>query len=155
MRETNLTCPWCKGEVKIVVTDHEGNIKGFIGSDEAKEYEADPWSGLAYQLWHDTTMTNGDCPIAHDSCDWIGLGCYTYDTVEEAIEAWNGKAEEKKTYQIENLGCDDITRDTFNLTKSEHDFLKKIFDELNLNSKYTCQPVITITEPGGNYETEI
>ena len=89
MQEINLKCPCCKGEVTIVVTDHEGNIKGPIGSYEAIEYEADPWSGLAYQFWHDTTMTNGDCPIAHDPSDWVGLGCYSYDTKEKAIEVWN------------------------------------------------------------------
>ena len=58
--------------------------------------------------------------------------------------------EKKKTYQITNYGCDDETVDTFEFTETEYSLLKRVFDELNLNSKYTCQPVIKIE----NFEEE-
>ena len=36
-------CPFCKGKVKIVVRDDEGN-------DHSDDYENGPWSGLGYKL---------------------------------------------------------------------------------------------------------
>ena len=54
--------------------------------------------------------------------------------------------EENKTYQITNYGCNDETADTFEFTETEYNFLKRVFDELNLNSTYTSQPVIKIEE---------
>ena len=82
MSDERLKCPFCEGEVRIVVCDSEGNLR-------PDEYENDPWSGLGFKLYHDETMTNGEyCPIAgHESEGTLGM--YIYDTKEEAIEAWN------------------------------------------------------------------
>lgn len=82
MSDERLKCPFCEGEVRIVVCDSEGNLR-------PDEYENDPWSGLGFKLYHDETMTNGEyCPIAgHESEGTLGM--YIYDTREEAIEAWN------------------------------------------------------------------
>ena len=82
MSDERLKCPFCEGEVRIIVCDDEGNI-------HPDEYENDPWSGLGFKLYHDETMTNGEyCPIAgHESEGTLGM--YIYDTREEAIEIWN------------------------------------------------------------------
>ncbi|MEK5479918.1 hypothetical protein NYE70_23770 [Paenibacillus sp. FSL R5-0407] len=74
-------CPFCGGEVKIIVSDAEGNMR-----DE--EYEKDPWSGLSYKLQHDHEENDG-CPIATYEDDGIGLGVYLYDSRDEASTAWN------------------------------------------------------------------
>ena len=82
MSNKRLTCPFCGGEVKILVCDDEGNL-------HPDEYENDPWSGLGFKLYHDETMTNGqDCPIAGHEGEGT-LGMYIYDTREEAIKYWN------------------------------------------------------------------
>ena len=77
-------CPFCNGEVKIVVCDDEGN-------DHNDDYENDPWSGLGYKLRHTgEDVPNGvECPIAtHDGED---LGKLIYDTREEAATIWNSR----------------------------------------------------------------
>lgn len=79
-----LKCPWCGGNILIVVCDDEGNL-------HEEGYEKDPWSGLGYQLYHDvTTCPNKDdiCPIARHMGEGI-LGTWIYDSREEAIEVWN------------------------------------------------------------------
>lgn len=78
-----LVCPFCGGEVLIVVCDDEGNIH-----DE--EYEKDPWSGLGYMLYHDITNAVGDCPIAGHEGEGV-LGTRIYDSREEAAGAWMDK----------------------------------------------------------------
>lgn len=80
--EEELKCPFCGGEVRILVSDDEGNIH-----DE--DYEDDPWSGLGYQLAHDESDTIGECPIAKFDGDESSLGIHIYDTREEANAAWN------------------------------------------------------------------
>ena len=82
MSDERLKCPFCEGEVRIVVCDSEGNL-------HPDEYENDSWSGLGFKLYHDETMTNGEyCPIAgHESEGTLGM--YIYDTREEAIKTWN------------------------------------------------------------------
>ena len=74
------TCPFCGGEVSVVVLDEEGNIR-----DE--EYERDPYSGLRYAVAHDDP--NGECPIA--TCDeplpWL------YDSRDGMAHVWNRRAE--------------------------------------------------------------
>lgn len=75
-------CPFCGGEVEVVVCDDEGNI-------HSEEYECDPWSGLSYGLRH-MADRNANCPIAEGWDDL--LGCYLYDTREEAVAAWNRRA---------------------------------------------------------------
>ena len=74
-----LECPWCKGTAKIIVCDDEGN-------HHPDDYENDPWSGIGYFLYH-SESENPDCPIAHD--DYTKCGRYIYDSIEEAIDAWN------------------------------------------------------------------
>lgn len=75
-------CPFCKGKVKIVVCDDEGN-------DHSDDYENDPWSGLGYKLRHtDRDVPDGEeCPIA--TYDDEDLGKLIYDTREEAAKIWN------------------------------------------------------------------
>lgn len=72
-------CPFCGGEVEILIGDDEGNIR-----DE--DYEFDAWSGLSYMLHHDIDL-NKDCPIA----SWRGdnFGSKLYDSREDAIKDWN------------------------------------------------------------------
>lgn len=76
------SCPFCGGEVLIVVCDDEGNIHNW-------DYEDDPWSGLSYCLWHsEIEDPTGNCPIAKYEEEGK-IGIWLYDTREEAIEAWN------------------------------------------------------------------
>lgn len=76
------TCPFCGGQIDIVITDEEGNIH-----DE--EYAQNPYSGLGYEIEHNIT-DNPCCPIARHKGE--SLGAYIYDTKEELIEAWNKRA---------------------------------------------------------------
>lgn len=80
--EEELKCPFCGGNVRILVCDDEGNI-------HPEEYEDDPWSGLGYQLAHDRCDSIGECPIANHDCDESTLGSIIYDSREEAIELWS------------------------------------------------------------------
>ena len=73
------TCPFCNGEAFIQVCDDEGNFR-----DE--EYEADPWSGVSYQIVHDT-YENEECPIASHN-DGI-VGSFLYGSRESLIKKWN------------------------------------------------------------------
>lgn len=74
-------CPFANGgETRVVVCDDEGNIHGDLGC----EYEQDPWSGLSYGLIH--IHEHGNCLIQQE---YELLGGFTFDTAEEAIEAWN------------------------------------------------------------------
>lgn len=78
-----LPCPFCGGKVSLLICDDEGNVH-----DE--EYEKDPWSGLSYKLEHTTNDdSSNECPIATDEGE--GLGGWSYDTREEAVEAWNNR----------------------------------------------------------------
>lgn len=75
-------CPFCGGEVLIMVCDDEGNIHTW-------DYEYDPWSGLAYCLWHSQVenLTN-ECPIAGHEGEGK-MGVWLYESRDEAAEAWN------------------------------------------------------------------
>lgn len=78
-------CPFCGSKIRIVVCDDEGNIHD-------DDYENDPWSGLAYMLYHDIEDdSKQECPIAGHIGEGV-MGIYSYDTREEAIEAWNRRA---------------------------------------------------------------
>jgi hypothetical protein len=81
--ESKLTCPFCGGEVHIVVSDDEGNIH------EEEGYEEDPWSGLGYQIRHtrEDIPEGKQCPIA--TWPYEEQGTYIYDTREEIVELWN------------------------------------------------------------------
>lgn len=72
-------CPFCGGEVSVVVLDEEGNVR-----DE--EYERDPYSGLSYAVAHDDP--NGACPIAtYDApLPWL------YDSRDSVAHVWNRRA---------------------------------------------------------------
>lgn len=72
-------CPFCGGEVKIGISDDEGNLRDI-------EYEQEPWSGLSYNLIHEY-RNNPECPIAHFEDEQ--LGTLLYDTKEEALKTWN------------------------------------------------------------------
>ena len=78
-------CPFAEGgETRVVVCDDEGNIHGDLGC----EYEQDPWSGLSYGLVH--IHEDDNCLIQQE---YELLGGFTFDTAEEAIEAWNTRTE--------------------------------------------------------------
>lgn len=83
-----LKCPFCGGNVRIVVCDDEGNLHD-------DEYEQDPWSGLGYLLCHstdDAIDNNGiGCPIAKYPGE-ENMGTYIYESPDEAIEAWQVSA---------------------------------------------------------------
>lgn len=79
-------CPFCGGEVSLVLCDGEGNLH-----DEA--YREHPYSGLGFMLHH-AHEENPGCPIASYECDGGILGgVYIYDTEEQATEAWNKRDE--------------------------------------------------------------
>ena len=83
-------CPFCGIRPKIIVCDGEGNTHREPG------YEENPWSGLCYAIEHHVGQSP-ECPIAtfapEDSIiEYIGT--WTYDTREEAIEAWNKRTQE-------------------------------------------------------------
>lgn len=84
MTAESLPCPFCEGEVYVGVFDSEGNRR-------TEEYEDDPWSGLAFGLIHSENDALGECAIA--TYDGEMLGMYLYDTREEAIAAWNRRAQ--------------------------------------------------------------
>lgn len=72
-------CPFCGGEVKLQLTDDEGNFK-----DES--YLEEPYSGIGYVIIHDSSM-GIDCPVATNRGDSIGMYIYRYK--KAAIDAWN------------------------------------------------------------------
>lgn len=82
-------CPFCGGSAKIVVCDDEGNSHG-------EEYRSNPWSGLTFAIVHDETCGHEDCPIATDEGEMLGR--YTYDTEEEAADAWNRRVKEEQNF---------------------------------------------------------
>lgn len=67
---------------------------------------------------------------------------------------------DKKTYLINNVGCDDTTYAILELTQTEYEFLAKIFEKINQNSSYGCQPKIKfnledkVELVNGDYEDE-
>ena len=68
-------CPFCGGEVSIIMCDDEGNLH-----DES--YREHPYSGLGFMLHH-AHEENPGCPIASYECDGGILGgVYIYDTDE-------------------------------------------------------------------------
>ena len=80
------SCPFCGGEVSLVLCDDEGNLH-----DES--YREHPYSGLGFMLHH-AHEDNPECPIASYECDGGILGgVYIYDTEEQATEAWNKRDE--------------------------------------------------------------
>lgn len=76
-------CPFCGGEVKLLVLDDEFNIR-------YEEYESNPRSGLQYGLSHPVD-DNPSCPIATDPYEILGR-C-GYDTRKEAAETWNRRVD--------------------------------------------------------------
>lgn len=76
-------CPFCGVIPRIVIMDHEGNIK-----DNPEEYRKNPWSGLAFGIGHSIGDSGAEhCPIATYEDEVIGI--FSYDTEEEAVKAWN------------------------------------------------------------------
>lgn len=86
MNDLLKPCPFCGGKATIVCCDDEGNIHD-------DDYENDPWNGLWYQIRHSHEENEG-CPIARYAESSTAIGTYTYDTREEAIEAWNRRTNE-------------------------------------------------------------
>ena len=79
-------CPFCGGEVSIILCDDEWNLH-----DES--YREHPYSGLGFMLHH-AHEDNPECPIASYECDGGILGgVYIYDTEEQAAEAWNRRVD--------------------------------------------------------------
>jgi hypothetical protein len=82
-------CPFCGGEISLVLCDDEGNLH-----DES--YRERPYSGLGCMLHH-AHEDNPECPIASYECDGGILGgVYIYDTEEQAVEAWNSRVNEER-----------------------------------------------------------
>lgn len=77
-------CPFCGGGAEIIACDDEGNLR-------SNEYVENPYSGLGYLIVHDERHEKGFCPIAKHLGETQGM--YIYDSEEEAIEAWNRRAE--------------------------------------------------------------
>ena len=90
MTEKLRPCPICGGEVRLQLTDEEGNFK-----DES--YLENPYSGVGYVLVHDISDSE-TCPIA-THCDEV-LGTYIYTSKEAAINAWSGRTEDDLTNYI-------------------------------------------------------
>ena len=83
-------CPFCGGEVEIVLCDDEGNLH-----DES--YRERHYSGLGFMLRH-THEDNPGCPIASYACDGGILGgVYIYNTEEQAVETWNRRVDNTST----------------------------------------------------------
>ena len=69
-------CPFCGAKIKIVTSSYGGH---------------------GYRLYHDITDDpTEECPIAGHE-DEGEMGMWIYDTIEDAIEAWNRRAEDGKT----------------------------------------------------------
>ena len=91
MNEKKLRpCPICGGEVRLQLTDEEGNFK-----DES--YLENPYSGVGYVLVHDISDSES-CPIA-THCD-EALGTNIYASKEAAINAWNGRTDDLTNYIV-------------------------------------------------------
>lgn len=74
-------CPFCGTKnLSIGVYDEECNYHGELGCD----YQNAPYSGLSFGIIHDKT----DCILKQVS-DNETVGDWYYDTVEEAVAAWN------------------------------------------------------------------
>lgn len=86
--KTLKPCPFCGGKATIVCCDDEGNIHD-------DDYENDPWNGLWYQIRHSHEENEG-CPIARYAESSTAIGTYTYDTREEAVDAWNRRTNDGK-----------------------------------------------------------
>jgi hypothetical protein len=50
----------------------------------------------------------------------------------------------KEVYNITLIGCDDVTRIQFALTKKEFELIEKICDKSREMSDYSCMPTMTI-----------
>ena len=82
-----LPCPFCGGDIRIGVTDAEGNPR-------PDDYEFNPWSGLKFMIQHPEKPgvvcpinTQGDEPL----CSW------NYKSRKDAINTWNTRVEKKPT----------------------------------------------------------
>ena len=76
-------CPFCGGGITIGICDSEGNPRD-------TDYANDPYSGLSYVLYHRIEKANEAkrlCVIATN--DDEPLGCWQYDTKNEATASWN------------------------------------------------------------------
>jgi hypothetical protein len=79
-------CPFCGGEIEIVITDDEGNIRGLLGDTD---YVNDPWSGLAYAASH-SREDYPTCPVAN--WGWRSdelFGGHLYNSVSALMDAFN------------------------------------------------------------------
>ena len=96
--EDKIKCPFCGGEVHIVVCDDDANIH------REKGYEEDPWNGLGYVLIHkqEDVPNNTYCPIA-TYADEDFIGGLIYDTREEAVKIWENNEIARLTEENERL----------------------------------------------------
>lgn len=82
-----LFCPFCGGDVRLQLTDSEGNWHN-------EDYLQEPYSGIGYVLVHTESGNASKCPIAtHDD---ESLGKIIFDSKEEAIKSWNYRADRKE-----------------------------------------------------------
>lgn len=116
--EELMPCPFCGGEVSVVVLDEEGNIR-----DE--EYERDPYSGLSYAVAHDDP--NGACPIAtyDEPLPWL------YESRDDVAHVWNRRAE--RTCRMVDCGSHDTCIVNRELS-CDRDALLALADEMDMDA---------------------
>lgn len=79
-------CPFCGGGFTFTKTDEEGNL-------HEDSYFDKPFSGVAYLIDH-SNEKYPYCPVANHP-DEEGWGGNIFDNKEQAIKAWNARAEPK------------------------------------------------------------
>lgn len=130
-----IKCPFCGGEVHIVVCDDDANIH------REKGYEEDPCNGLGYVLIHkqEDVPNNIYCPIA-TYADEDFIGGLIYDTREEAVKIWENNEIARLTEENERLRAEKTCRnisdknpvDEFKCSKCgfmTEDFHRLVIDE--------------------------
>jgi len=80
-----VPCPFCGGDIRIGVTDAEGNPK-------SDDYELNPWSGLRFVILH-PEKPGMVCPI--NTFGEESVGACSYDFRKIAIKVWNTRTEKK------------------------------------------------------------
>lgn len=87
---SNLKCPFCGGEVHLVLTDTFGN---HYTAEEAKELNRETGWGYVHE---EKDVEGTFCPIAtFDDCN-MTLGVNMFKTKSMAIKIWNHRARKGK-----------------------------------------------------------
>ena len=85
MKNDFACCPFCGGRPSVGIADDDGNDR-----TNDKKYIEKHKDVLSYFIKHHVN-SSPNCPIATDD-GWCGgmMGISTYDSVDEAVNAWNG-----------------------------------------------------------------